>query len=416
MAVARIFTRHPEAANALQEELRRQGYTVEVIVPDQPPVRGDSEIDLEFLRKAESPTYSDEMILEFAPDTAAVAAPREPLKLPVIDVPDLIGTPVETSQLGVGRVVMPALPPVALLEDPVIAEALVAESNAAEPLAEPAAVSGSPKLDVAWLGRVQDWMTSFAGLARHALESCRRQIHARMERVRDARHQRQLEAQAREVRAQERASELQAAREAAAARLQQLLRERAEAPPAKLAALLSDESSTEEAAPEFAATGFTEVLTPELDLKPEAEPVASAPVVAFPATRKFRLKPEYVFGGALAASALVVIGLALVSTRPESNLVARVEQPAVSSSGQPGGPAVKPGTGQEQRAARPSAARRSQSAKYSLVAMNKITTRHLGDDVTIRVYPQEMRRFMQARPAARVNAQPEFRRISDLQN
>jgi len=416
MAVARIFTRHPEAANALQEELRRQGYTVEVIVPDQPPVRRDSEIDLEFLRKAESPTYSDEIILEFAPDTAALAPARQPLQLPVIDVPDLIGAPVETSQPVVASVVMPALPPVALLEEPVIAEVPVAEAHDAEPVAARPAVSGVHTLTVAWLERVQSWMTSLADLARAAMDSCRHQIHARMERVRDARHQRQLEAQAREVRTQERASELRAAREAAAARLQQLLRERADAPPAKQAAFLSDETSVDEAAPEFAGAAFTEVLTPDLDLEPEAQPVASAPVVAFPARRKFRLKPEYVFGGALAASALVVIGLALVSTRPEPNLSARVEQPAVSPSGQPGGPAVKPATGQEQKAARPSAAQRSGSAKYSLVAMNKITTRHLGDDVTIRIYPQEMRRFTQARPAARVNAQPEFRRISDLQN
>ena len=45
MAVARIFTRRPEAAISLSEELRRQGYTVEVVVADQPPVRKDKDLE-----------------------------------------------------------------------------------------------------------------------------------------------------------------------------------------------------------------------------------------------------------------------------------------------------------------------------------------------------------------------------------
>lgn len=443
MAVARIFTRNPEAANSLQEELRRQGYTVEVVVPDQPAARRDTEFDFDFLRKAESPTYSDELITEFAPDTKAVAAARAPRKLTIVEVPDMVAAGMAVHQPVIAPVVMPQMPPVALV--PEIAQAGT-QGGVSQAEVEVVLMSPVHKLGVAFLERAQSWVNSCALFALRMIGNCRQYIHVRARHMSENRQRRLLEQQAREVQAQQLAAEVHAAQEAAAKRLQELLRERADMPPAKLATLLGDDTSWSEdkatkAIPDFSSAAFVPAsaekeTVPELDMEPvlqapvhqqpvyqqpvyqqNAEPAAGSPVLAFLSKRKlnfnFKLKPEHVWSGAVAAGALVVIGLAWTSNKSQPRLTAQLEPPAVSAPAQ-SGDSVKP-VGQSARPARPSA-RNGGTKLFSLVAMDKTTTRHLGDDVTVRVYPKEMQRFVQARPAAAVSARPDFKRISDLQN
>jgi hypothetical protein len=294
------------------------------------------------------------------------------------------------------------------------------------------------KLGVAFLERAQSWVNSCALFALRVIGGCRQYIHARALRLSENRQRRLLEQQAREALAQQRAAEVQAAREAAAARLQELLRERAAMSPAKLASLLGDDTSWSEdkatkALPDFSSAAFVQASTedtvaPELEMEPvlqtpayqqqvdqdEVAPAAGKPVFAFPRKFSFKLKPEHVWSGAVAAGALVVIGLAWTANKPQPKLTAQLEAPVVSSPAQ----FAEPGktAGQLQRPARPSARGNRGTNLFSLVAMDKTTTRHLGDDVTVRVYPKEMRRFTQTIPAAGVTARPDFRRISDLQN
>jgi hypothetical protein len=297
------------------------------------------------------------------------------------------------------------------------------------------------KLGVAFLERAQSWVNSCALFALRAIGNCRQYIHARARHMSENRQRRLLEQQAREVQAQQLAAEVQGAQEAAAKRLQELLRERADMPPAKLATLLGDDTSWSEdkatkAIPDFSSAAFVPAsaekeTVPELDMEPvleapvyqqpvyqqKAELAAGNSVVAFLSKRKlnfnFKLKPEHVWSGAVAAGALVVIGLAWTSNKSQPRLTAQLEPPAVSAPAQ-SGDSAKP-VGQSARSARPSA-RNGGTKLFSLVAMDKTTTRHLGDDVTVRVYPKEMQRFVQARPAAAVSARPDFKRISDLQN
>ncbi len=421
MAVARIFTRRPEAAISLSEELRRQGYTVEVVVSDQPPERKgkgkELEIDLEFLRRADSPTYSDsdEIITEFVPDTMALAAANKPLDMSSINLP-VVDVPVDVPDFALSPLIMPEMPPVAILSDssdsyaqfdsvPEIVNMQEAGAFNHEPanLGEDRAAA-RPKF------ALPGWIAAFQPLAHRALQSCRGQINIAMERVREARRQRQSALEARQAQAQQRAAELQAAREAAAERLQQLLNERGDEPTPVLA-YQEAEADVPEFGPEFD-------LEPAVEPAPDARPVVRAPIAAFSRDvwRRFSLKPEYVFAGVAAMGSLLVVGLALVSLRSAPQL-AKLDHPA-GAMGQTSGAEVN--TGRTAKASRPSPARRAVAARNqgAEMAVNKITVRRLGADVIIRQYPAGSlaSRFpTQAKPAA-LNAQPQLRRISDLQN
>jgi hypothetical protein len=418
MAVARIFTRRPEAAISLSEELRRQGYTVEVVVADQPPVRKDKEleIDLEFLRLAESPTYSDELITEFTPDTIALAEANKSqtmssMNLPVVDVP------VEAPQFSQSPGVMPEMPPVAILSDSSDSDAQfdsvpeIVNMQEAESFSQQPAALGEDRVVAGPGFALPGWIAALPALAHRVAQSCRDQINLGVERVREARRQRQLALQARQAQAQERAAELQAARVAAAERLQQLLNERGDEPATPVVAYQEAEAEIPELGPEFD-------LEPTIEPAPEARPVVRAPIAAFSRDvwRRFSLKPEYVFAGVAALGSLLVVGLALVSLRSTPQL-AKLDLPA-GAAGQTSGAAVN--TGNTAKAPRPSPSRRGTAARSAVatMAVNKITVRRLGADVTIRQYPAGnlASRFpTQAKPAA-LNAQPQLRRISDLQN
>ncbi|MBZ5530114.1 MAG: hypothetical protein LAO20_01665 [Acidobacteriia bacterium] len=418
MAVARIFTRRPEAAISLSEELRRQGYTVEVVVADQPPVRKDKdlEIDLEFLRLAESPTYSDELITEFVPDTTALAEANKPLAMSSMNLP-VVDVPVDAPAFSQSPVVMPEMPPVAILSDssdsdaqfdsvPEIVNMREAESFTQEPV-----TVGEDRAAAGPGSALPRWIAALPALAHRVAQSCREQINLGVERVREGRRQRQLALQARQAQAQERAAELQAAREAAAERLQQLLNERGDEAARPVVAYQEAEAEIPEFGPEFD-------LEPKVEPVPEARPVVRAPIAAFSRDvwRRFSLKPEYVFAGVAALGSLLVVGLALVTLRSTPQL-AKLDHPA-GTIGQTSGAAVN--SGKTAKASRPSPFRREVAARNAgtETAANKITVRRLGADVTIRQYPAASlaSRFpTQAKPAA-LNAQPQLRRISDLQN
>jgi hypothetical protein len=431
MAVARIFTRHPEAATSLSEELRRKGYTVEVIVQNQPPLRKDQdvEIDFEFLRRAESPTYSEEIITEFAPDTVALAAARGPLTLAGTP-PQIIDVPVDALDNVHVPMQMPAMPPVAILDEP--QRVFLQNENLATAQDE---ASRQPALQEnenrGWENRISvprdaglgngfvpapvmhdgshdhksaplKFLAGVENLAHRIARASREQINLRTARMREARHQRQLALEARQIRDEERAAELQVAREAAAERLQSLLRERGDEVPQPVPQISAEMEIESEAALVGAAQ------------EPPRPAVVRAPIAAFqpPVWKQLLFKPEFIFAGAAAMASIVVVGLALTSYRPKAT-TAKLDESAVVTSAP--NSAVTTSAGKSARPAR--VARRS--GKPLLMAVNHITTRHLGDDVTIRLYPQETstRGFAtQAKPAAHNRAQPDLRRISDLEN
>lgn len=416
MAVARIFTRHPEAATSLSEELRRQGYSVEIVVQDQPPARKDQdvEIDLEFLRHAESPTYSDEIITEFAPDAVAPAAAPKPLTLAGTQ-PQMIDVPIEAPEVESPEVQaydavqspvqMPAMPPVAILDEPEHfylqeVEQLEELARVFGPQAETSPEPQSTRLTL---------LATIENLAHRVAHVCREQINLRTARIREARHQRQLALEARHVREQERAAELETAREAAAERLQLLLRERGDELP-KPVLEENQDIALEEIESEAALVGAAE--------EPARPPVVRAPIAAFqpPLWRQLLFKPEYAFAGVAALGSLVVVGLALTSFHPKVNT--KPDQPAVAAPAQNSAAGIVAPASQSVKEARPGAAR-NRRGKSVLVSGNGITTRHLGRDVTIRQYPQGNVTpgfTTQAKPAAHNREQPELRRISDLEN
>lgn len=476
MAVARIFTRNPEAATSLSEELRRQGYAVEVVVQDQPPARKDRdvEIDFEFLRHADSPTYSDELITEFAPDAAALAEASKPPTLPPTP-PQMIDVPIEVTEVHAddtmpSPVVMPAMPPVSILDEPehvaildepehvylqeveqieagqieagqiwfekvkagqidageiwfeevkpdqIEAEQFDVENIEAEGMK---AQSPLPSDHTGYAAQLKlaalALLAAIHNLAHQVAQACREQINLRAEQIRSARHQRQLAFQARQVRTQERATELQAARDAAAERLQQLLRERGDE--------ISNTAPAQSQAPELEEIGLEEIESEAALIGAPDEPavkrapVVRAPIATYqpPVWRKMLRKPEYVFAGVAAMGSIVVVGLALMSFRPEPKLDARLDTSSAAATLQSNTTPVNSNTA---KPARPSPAVRRRTAREPIVTVNKITTRHLGQDVTIRHYPQAnlTSGFTQAKPAAHNRAQPELRHISDLEN
>ena len=440
MALARIFTRHPEAATSLSEELRRKGYTVEVVVQDQPPLRKDQdvEIDFEFLRRAHSPTYSEEIITEFVPDTMALAAARKPLTL-AGSPPQMIDVPIEALDQGHAPVRMPAMPPVAILDEPqrifmqsenLQNELLQTETLpnvngeaspepihhhhdnrgwenrvtkdrgfSTDPASAPAMSGGQAEHKSAPLAL----LAAVENLAHRVAQASREQINLRTARMREARHQRQLALAARQIRDQERAAELQAARELAAERLQILLRERGDEIPQTMPAQIAV-VEMEEIESEAALVGAP--------AEPARPAMVRAPIAAFqpPAWRQMLLKPEFIFASAAAMGSIVVVGLALTSFRPK--VTAKLAPPSVA------GPVLSnPVTPIGSKATKNTRVAR-RSVKPLLMTVSHVTTRRLGEDVTIRMYPQGNLNhgFTQAKPAAHNHVQPELRHISDLEN
>ena len=159
MALARIFTRYPQQATALSDELQERGYRVEVLSPEQTPASpAHLEIQLEdcepadILRRAEELASQLRADIAVAPGALPVFNPQqEPDSALTAATPELIAGTIET-----------AIQPAALENEP---------SNCEPPEVEsPAHEAGHARAVGAALG-------GFAAAVREFLSSARAGFH-----------------------------------------------------------------------------------------------------------------------------------------------------------------------------------------------------------------------------------------------
>ncbi len=181
---------------------------------------------------------------------------------------------------------------------------------------------------------------SLAAFARRLGADCAEWINLRLAAAQDARHQRQIEAEKQQELAQARAEELEIARDAAAARLQELLRERGgltdrqPVPPTAgpVPAYRRDETQV--------SSGLYQAVNATVVEKFSASfgkfPAWFAKVKDIALTRKYGQQWEAVLMGVAAACALFVVGVAVNSFRPHPALSNTITKPSSQpSSNQP---------------------------------------------------------------------------------
>jgi len=269
---------------------------------------------------------------------------------------------------------------------------------------------------------------SFWVSALESRQEWRERLNARREASYEERLKKIKDLEKRRAIAEERAAELEAAREAAAARLQQLLRERGgltenqSAPPEKVVSELPVAQPS--------SRGFS------------VQNLFSR--IRFPFSATHRPQLEAVFMGVAAACSLFVLGLAVASFHAGPAISSSIQQPKSTSNGngvtvqsgvQNGGVTVKAGTPTPvptaKAASRPSPAAHSQ-AQGSPSGVQRSTD----GDVTIRNYPAPVKpsprrngnsdyfgsdvtiRHLGAQPAAATQSAPraELKHYSDLDN
>jgi len=264
-----------------------------------------------------------------------------------------------------------------------------------------------------------------------ALESrqeLRERLNAHREAVHAERLQKIKDLEKRRVLAEERAAELEAAREAAALRLQQLLRERGG---------LTDAQS----APPEKVTTHVPAAQPS-SVRFSARDLLSR--IRFPFSTTHRPQLEAVLMGVAAACSLFVLGLAVASFHAGPAISSTIPQPAstgnanggvtVHSGSQSGGVTVKAGT--PTPAAKTAAARPSPAAHAPTQESPSVIQHSKESDVTIRNYPAPVKpsprrngnsdyfgsdvtiRHLGAQPAAASQSAPraELKHYSDLDN
>ena len=170
---------------------------------------------------------------------------------------------------------------------------------------------------------------TLAASGRRLGADCIEWINVRVAAAQDARHQRQIEAEKQRELAQARAEELEIARDAAAARLQELLRERGgltDRQPVPPTAEPVAAYQHNEAQPELESAAFYQKLPGWFEKLKELA-----------LTRKYGQQWEAVLMGVAAACALFVVGVAVNSFRPHAAISNSITQP---SSAQPSSPAT----------------------------------------------------------------------------
>ncbi len=286
---------------------------------------------------------------------------------------------------------------------------------------------------------------NFAALAasvRRLGADCIEWINVRLAAAQDARHQRQIEAEKQRVQAQARAEELEIARDAAAARLQELLRERGgltdrqPVPP-------TAEPGTAYQNPAYQPAPYQQnEAQPELESAAfyQKQPSWFEKVKELALTRKYGQQWEAVLMGVAAACALFVVGVAVNSFRPHTALSNSITQPSTVQPSSPATPvsaranansATRPYSGVTVQGGKPgvtllpSAAKAGTSQPGVQIAGNKpspresdVTIRHfnkpspssgsVGSDVTIRHFNT------QPKPAAHNTTPSGVKRYSDL--
>jgi hypothetical protein len=410
MPLARILTHHPERTAALSSQLQEQGYTVEVVNPDQAHLSpADLEIEFEICERAdvleraagladelqadiavapgviqseppiveEIPVHTSsviEMPLTAKPDAerefeAAFAAqselPNEDLLLSEIEVPVMERAP---------------LPPVAFADEPPVAAPMRSEVvKPADPVPYLAQLMpfGTPQVDAeienaalrlenslerepalpevtpARPAQPSIWQRSASftakavanarAIAASTVESFREQsqeyqkkAQIRSAEARAAHEARLLDLEQRRAEAQQRASELETAREAAAARLLELVRQR---DPGLHEQSLHEQSLREENVREeslreqsvreesFLGEERKTVHSPAASARPVARPSGNetwwhAAMAVVAKKRRQPMSPQLraVLTGAAAISALFVVGIVLGSLYPRTPL------------------------------------------------------------------------------------------------
>lgn len=444
MPLARIFTLHPEHANALAQQLESHGYKVEFAPPGADPLTGADLLvnfdvcphDAALERAVE---LAEDLHCDIAVDhgfeaepAAAAAAPVRAIAEPepeLAEAPSMVAryseqesispaashhfssdeeTPVvDSAARSAPEQMIPAQSPETLPSQAAPAE-VVPQTNGrfAQTLAQNAAkalVTARTRAADAW-----DSARQFGQEYKQKLDLSRAEKSA-------IRQQRLLELENQKILAQERARELHAARQSASQRLQELLRERGEAadntqvnaPTPVPMSVPTPMSSRVRASAGFLRTRLIMLLG-----------------------RRYSPQTEAIITGVAAVTALFVVGLVLASFHPRAALSNSLDQTAPKANGvtvQTGGVTLKPAAAQPPAALRPAAAPVAVPPKASPVHRAQNGTETFGSDVTVRnVRPKRaatssdvtVRRVRtQARPAA-VKLQPQdgIKHISDLDN
>ncbi len=481
MPVARILTRFPERTSALAEDLQHRGYTVEVTRPgDMGLAPADLEIDFEICNNEDAVQRARELAVQWSADVAVspgvgeLAPLPEPALATTTQEDDIVVIPPAEQ---VGPVMEPVQPetlvqsellpkhaevirPEAVqlnssaadLENPDIGEmplhdqvtvdttGVVQQRESAEIVEERETITerAEPQADYAQKARELSAAALNSGKAlaassgewlRRNSEALRQQIDLKLAELRARREIRHEQAEKRKSLAVQRAAELEAAREAAAVRLQELLRERG--------GLTESQPAPPQAQP---------VMEPQTERRTAAAGAASffKKHMGFSFHSGISPQLEAVLMGVAAACALFVLGLAVASfhASPAISKTVSVGQQYKGVTVDAGGVTLKP-TGAATTAtapaapvaanpapantrgsvARPSPVIRSASSQSS--ASHSGNTRRIGNDVVIRRLDQPkasashggdvtIRQFGAAKPAARNATPPGPKKISDL--
>lgn len=478
MPLARILTHHPERATALAEQLRQQGYRVDISNPEQanlPPA--DLEIEFEICERADALERAASVADELHADVAVApgvlqeqAAPVEAVPIAAEQVSDRerefqaafqqsqvehgsepaarIDVPVEGPQvIDIPVMEQAPLPPVQFLdESPAMKPELVHSASeaprAADPVpylaqltpfgtpqsqseyqfsepaprnaAGPQATENKPagpglgKRAADFVGRSMAAMK--VGIAetaesfRENLKEYKKKAQVRSAESHAARVARMLDLEQRQAEAQARAQELEVARDAAAARLAELLRER---DPGLREEGLRQEQLREEMLYE-ASKPAPPAETPTLR-KPAAA-LRHFSIAGLIRKPRQPMSPQLraVLTGAAAVTFLFVIGIVLGVLQPHTPAANITGNRATSSSGvtvqtggatlQPGGVTVKTGTAAQPNTAAAQKAGANAPTKVQAETPDKPsprvdTSRHIaqqngeneiGDDVVVR--------------------------------
>ncbi|HET9183853.1 MAG TPA: hypothetical protein VFP59_17115 [Candidatus Angelobacter sp.] len=478
MPLARILTRFPEQAGALSQELRQHGYTVEFSTPElsgKPPA--DLEIDFEICAEPDALSRAAELAEQFHADVAISPGVlqrqdvrQEPEPLTAESLPERLELPVAKAAPATEPAEEPVWEPEPL---PSAAETITPEEpeevvhanvvpirgesfesqqaprktavddeldlvNAATPttatgdenaheetatellarmgeksatLLHAAGVAGQQ----AW-GMARNWTNDLRMAATRLSQEGRERLNVRKEEWKAQHQQKLLDLEKRRVLAQERAAELEAAREAAAIRLQELLRERGglvdaqPAPPQKIV----------NRAPVFPAAAAAEWFRR----------------IRIRFARPQSPQMQAVIMGVAAACLLFVVGLAVASFHARPAISSTIQQPTAVQPGyngvtvQSGGVTVHTGapTGATASTApaspplqaetrNPAAAQHSRTSDVTIrnfTAARKPSparaggSEHIGNDVTIRHFT--------AQGPARSAPRAELKHYSDLSN
>ncbi|MGE5322386.1 MAG: hypothetical protein ACM3SW_05970 [Actinomycetota bacterium] len=482
MPLARILTRFPEQAGALSQELRQHGYTVEFASPElagKPPA--DLEIDFEICAEQDALSRAADLAEQFHADVAispGVLQHQEARQEPVASAPvESLPTPVEPPvafRPQTAQASQPAEKPVWEPEPlPATVETVTPEAMAhqnvvpirsqsldavpapkktaaddqfdlvktANPDAQPGdaqeetatellARMGEKSATVlhaagvagqqAW-GSASGWAHEFWVTARRLGQEGREHLNVRREDWKARHQQKLLDLERKRTLAEERAAELEAAREAAAMRLQELLRERGgltDAQPAPPETMVS---------PEPAAQAHILSATSGLLRR-----------IRIPFTSAQGPQMQAVIVGVAAACLLFVVGLAVASFHGRPAISKSIQQPnaaqpankgvTVQSGGvtvQAGAPAaattstVRPSPAAQAEAQKPAPAQRLRTSDVTIhnfpaarkpSPVRRGNSEHIGDDVTIRHFSAQVNAPTHSAPRA------ELKHLSDLNN